>query len=317
LELRHEVLVEDVVPVLVVTFRGRLATDPPRAELAEALAMAVQRASEAAPRPELAVLDTTSLSDELISRLGKFVDWVPRGLAGRLWRWAAGPDDAASVASWFGDSVIIDSASAGIAGLVAYRHAGRLDERGPDGRICRSLEWTERGLLETVPDDDGGRTTSLWFRTHLIERALYGPSGEPEKILWPFPDALAGESPAIRLGARVVVRDSAIREVDLNPGQTRRPLALDWLATLGALPELEALYLFRTGADDADVLAALARFPRLRRLRIDGTNVTDALADALAGGLAPQLEEIVLDELRVSKAARVRLEAARLELHVH
>jgi hypothetical protein len=321
LEIQHRIEVRDGLPVLVVSLRGRVESHVPRQRLATAISDAVERASSAAVDPELAVLDTTGMDEpcssvggyRLDELLGKFIDDLPRGLR-RMWLWAARPNDDCGIRSWFGEDMVVPSLDDALDRLAARRNAGVFEERRPDGRLASSHRWTDRGCVVTwEPDERDGRITSLWYRTRLIERLEESADGTVRwHAQWPYPDGRGDRNQACHLGAYVYVEANAIKRI----GSISETLPAGWLESIRAHRHLEELDLEDTGVTDAEVLQVLEWFPHLHTLRLSGTQVTDALADALARGVGAALDRVVFGDSAVSAAARERLEAVRPDLTV-
>lgn len=309
------------VPVLLISLRGCVVTGSSRTDVALAISKAVHGASRAAPEPEVAVLDVTEFADSsLFDDLGKFVDWLPRKLAGRLWLWAARASCAAPLESWFGARSISPSVDAAIDELVARRKSGSVEERLPDGQLLSRGSWTDRGFVETEFEQEGGSVTSLWFRTRLIERTEHTAAGDVKwQTFWPFPDRSGHLNPACHVGARMVVENGRIRELDFNPEQTEQPLPANWVDSIRnheALAELEELGLLNTSVTESAVVEVLEHLPHLRRLNLANTQVTDALANALSRGLSPNLEQLCIDNSWTAASARAILAEARPDLYV-
>lgn len=317
-ELCASSALRSTVPVLLIALRGRVVTGSSRTDVALAISKAVNEASRAAPEPEVAVLDVTEFADSsLFDDLGKFVDWLPRKLAGRLWLWAARACCAAPLESWFGARSISPSVDAAIDELVARRKSGSFEERLPDGQLLSRGSWTDRGFLETEFEQEGGSVTSLWFRTRLIERTEHTAAGDVKwQTFWPFPDRSGHLNPACHVGARMVVENGRIRELDFNPEQTEQPLPANWVDSLMNHEELEELGLFNTSVSESAVIEVLGNLPHLRRLNLAKTQVTDALANALSRGLSPNLEQLCIDNSWIAASARAILAKARPDLYV-
>ena len=238
--------------------------------------MAVGLASQAAPENEVAVLDVSSFEDDsFFGSLGKFIAWLPQGFAGRVWLWAANEECAAPLQSWFGQEEVALSLEQALETLAQRRSAGGFLKRYASG-AQHLHQWTARGYLETYQDEDGERLISLSFRTHIIERVKQnGDRIEKWRTLWPFPDGLQHENEACRRQARLVLEGGQIREADFSPAQTEQALPTNWLDLISDLQDLEELRLLGTGVSDQEVLAALSRFPKLQRLRLDNTDITE------------------------------------------
>lgn len=187
---------------------------------------------------------------------------------------------------------------AAIQQVVAWRSAGRLSV----GR--EAAVWTARGLERQQKD-----MLSIYHRNRLVERRI---DRRQRRILWPFLDRTGQPNEATRLGARLVYQADALTEIDFSPGQTGRPENPKWLSTLADLPHLEELRLYLFPATDADIAAALACFPDLKRLDIRGTGAGEETAQALLSGACPNLERLLLKR----GALRDRLEQGRPTLRI-
>ena len=163
-----------------------------------------------------------------------------------------------------------------LAKVVAWRRAGGFSIDHGSG-CSEYSQWTERGLLVSTTRGGAPDMDDLWSRNRLVERVLHG--AHARRVLWPVADRSGVTHEAERRGARLVIANGSVVEVDFTRWAIERPLPDDWVARLAGLAACSELDLRTTAAREADILRAVQALPALVVLRVEsGALGPDALA---------------------------------------
>ena len=304
---RYEVITRDTIPVLIIRLRGSVSRHGD--EVSRAREMLDALATTLEPAVDVAVLDVTQFTnangDEAANLTGVFSGTFC------LWVSSISPEEQDELGRRRWDlppsGRLAPSVEEAITRVVERRRAGNFSYGHNDGR------WEDRGLML-----HNERVTSLYHRNLLIERHIqgYGPKPQPRRVLWPNEDRTGETHEALRRQARLVFVDGEIIEVDFSPYQTQRPAPENWPEIIADIPTLEALCLNNVPATDQQILGVLTRFPKLRELRIQKTNVTEHLIKAIAEGAGPALEQIYRWGTAIPTSARQTLSERRPPVRV-